>query len=277
MGCAHPRAGLERGQPASSFSQTWQCLSECPTPRGDDQESVGHSVWGCLQPLPELPWQRHGVRPGSHTSEVTKCVCSSRYSARRPPPPTSGCTHLRPRPPARMFHEPRGQACGPHARPSAPGRRLAPSCPGVTARPAASSLLLWVPASCCEGLPGSLPLCPCIRTPGDTSHPASLLPPTPCGPPWPWSQARPTVSGRGSAQGGVQHSGLHRVSGLRGETGRTLAGPGNGGQACRQGLGVAGVVTFRSPLGGLSGGPSSTLAKPAFRGAGTRSGRGHLD
>ena len=135
-----------------------------------------------------------------------------------------------------------------------------------------SSLLLWVPASCCEGLLGSLPLCP-----WDTSHPASLLPPAPCGPPWPWSQARLTVSGQGSAQGGAQHSGPHRVSRWRGETGRTSAGPGNGGQACHQGLGMAGVVTFHSPPGGLSGGPRSTLAKPAFRGAGTRSGWGHLD
>lgn len=184
-------------------------------------------------------------------------------------PPTSGCTHLGPRPPARMFHEPRGQACGPHARPSTPSRRLAPSCPGVTARPAASSLLLWVPASCCKGLPGSLPLCPGTQTPGDTSCPASLLPPRPAVP--------RGLGARGSARDGAQHSGPYGVSGWGGEIGRTSAGPGNGGQARRQGFGMASVVTFCSPPGGLSGGPSSTLAKPAFRGAGTRSGRGHLD
>lgn len=191
-------------------------------------------------------------------------------------PPTSGYTHLGPRPPARMFHEPRGQACGPHARPSTPSRRLAPSRPGVTARPAASSLLLWVPASCSKGLPGSLPLCPGTRTLGNTSRPASLLPPRPAVPrglePEP---AR--VSARGSARDGAHHSGPHGVSVWGGEAGRTSAGPGNGGQACHQGFGMASVVTFCSPPGSLSGGPSSTLAKPAFRGAGTRSGRGHLD
>ena len=186
-------------------------------------------------------------------------------------PPTSGCTHLGPRPPARMFHEPRGQACGPHARPSTPSRRLAPSRPGVTARPAASSLLLWVPASCCEGLPDSLPLCPSAQTPGDTSHPASLLPPHPAVP------RGLGLSPPESVPGAVPATAARTGSRWGGETVRTSAGPGSGGQACRHGFGMASVVTFCSPPGGLSGGPSSTLAKPAFRGAGTRSGRGHLD
>ena len=194
-----------------------------------------------------------------------------------PRPPTSGCTHLGPRPPARMFHEPRGQACGPHARPSAPGRRLAPSCPGVTARPAASPLLLWVPASCCEGLPGSLPLCPYTRTPGDTFHPASLLPPTPCGPrglgpePAPQSVTRAlpraassTPACTGSLGGEERPGGRRPALGMEARpAARAWGWP---------------VWSLFAPLwGGLSGGPCSTLAKPAFRGAGTRYCRGHLD
>ena len=45
-----------------------------PPPRGDDQESGGHSVWGCLWAPPSIAMAMTRGEAGSHTSEVTKCA-----------------------------------------------------------------------------------------------------------------------------------------------------------------------------------------------------------
>lgn len=106
-------------------------------PRGDDQESGGHSVVGCLPAPPGVAVATTRGAARSHTSEVTKCAMPpARYSARRPPGP------LTPRPPApgpqqECSMSPVGKHVARHARPSTPGRRLHPSRPGVT-RPARS-------------------------------------------------------------------------------------------------------------------------------------------
>lgn len=151
---------------------------------------------------------------------------------------------------------------------------------GAWPPPAPGSLGGLQPLPCCSGsqlpavraflvpypsVPGTLPILPPSRPPHPAVPRGLGLEPASQSVVRALPRAAPSTLARTGSPGGG------------GETGRTSAGPGNGGQACHQGLGMAGVVTFHSPPGGLSGGPRSTLAKPAFRGAGTRSGWGHLD
>ena len=163
---------------------------------------------------------------------------AARYSARRPPP--LGRTHIGPwlRPPARMFHEPLGQACGPacqakHARPApapppTPGSPPGPE-PSGRVHPARLEPLprgSQVPASCCRELPGSLPFCPCRQTLGDSSHPASrtapshsevaLRVPHRLGPP-----AAPSVRLPALPRTRAQHPRRHSVPGWGGESRRS--------------------------------------------------------
>lgn len=115
------------------------------------------------------------------------------------------------------------------------------------------------PLPCCSGsqLPAVRAFLVPYPCPWDTSHPASLLPPTPCGPRVALASSPLTVSGQGSAQGGA-HSGPHRVSRWRGRPGGRFGRPWEWRPGLPPGLGDGRCGHF--PL--LQGASPGVLAAP---------------